>query len=94
MTLTQAVEPRIIVLKLRLDEKFLEAARFLIEARRAHGAAPGEPSLGNAISEIAEDAARSQRYDQLLAMIDDPDVKPHLRREFTSKRSAYAEFVR
>ena len=94
MITTETAEPRVVLLALSLDEKFVDAAKFLIEARAMHGDFLGGQSLEDAVTAIAENAAANLRFDQILTMIDDPHISPHLHERFTKKRAAYATLLR
>ncbi len=91
MKTSEMIEPRIAVINLALERKYLEAARFLVEARATHGALPDDLPLGEALTDLAVDATTSGEHAQVVGMIDDPDIRPHLRADFLVWRSAFAK---
>jgi hypothetical protein len=81
---TEMIEPRI-------EGRFHQAAKFLIEARAMHGALPNEPTVAEVLTDLAIAATHSGEHAQVVQMIDDPDIRPHLRADFIIWRSAFAK---
>lgn len=94
METTEMIEPRIAIVQLALEGQFHRAAKFLIESRAMHGALPNEPTVTEILTDLAIEATHSGEHAQVVQMIDDPDIRPHLRQDFIVWRSAYAKVAR
>lgn len=90
---TDTIEPRLAMVQLALEKRFLEAARLLVKSLAPSDGLPNDPDATETLSDLVIQATKDGEFGQVVRMIDEPSIRRYLRPDIVVWRSAYARIA-